>query len=201
MNKLIAISILSLLSTGAFAQNRDETSLNYNNVSVGYVSQTITSSDDSSVNYTFTGYGFDGSYLLTDHIFAIGSYASSSNSTDFDQSVTFTSTQLGLGYRYPLSKETDLNGTVTYLSNTFTSDSTGTGYVATVGISSVALSPDLETSIRYNSMSITQDGVKETSTGYGLGAKYSFTKNVYAGLSYLTVTNASRYILSIGYKF
>ena len=206
MKKLIALSAMSILSAAAFAEGKADTNLNYDEISAGYLSQTLKDDSGSGKSYTFTGYGFDGSYLITDSIYLVAGYSSSSNSKDFGKDTSINFTRLGVGYRFPMSKETDLNAALVYSNNTFTGSADTTTYGLNFGIRSVALSPDLETSINYAYQMSNQkqdDGTtkNKTRTGFNLVAKYQLTKNVFAGLSYLSITNASQYGLNIGYKF
>ena len=205
MKKMIALSALSLLSVAAFAEGKGDTNLNYDEITAGYLSQTFTDSD-SGKSFTFTGYGFDGSYLITDSIYLIGGYSSSSNSKDFGKDTSINFTRLGVGYRFPMSKETDLNAALSYSNNTFTGSTDTTNYGLNFGIRSVVLSPDLETGLNYVYQMSSQkqdDGTtkNKTITGFNLAAKYQLTKNVFVGLGYLSITNASQYALNLGYKF
>mgnify|MGYP006299283299 CR=1 FL=1 len=201
MKKLITLSALSLLSVAALAEGKTETGINYNEVSVGYISQGV---DNDGATDTFTGYGISGSFLISDSVFLTGAYNSTNHTYDDLGKITLSGTKIGLGYRMPLSDTTDLNvlGSYTsYSANTSPAQSQ-TSYGAYVGVRSVALSPDLETSIFYG-YGRKKDwyGVSSNVSSYMGGLKYAFMKNVTLNLDFTSQTKFTEYVLGVGYKF
>jgi len=98
MKKLIALAALTFISGLAMANEpgKSETGLDYNKIDVNYQTFKV-----SGVN--FTGYNAGGSFLVSDSIFVLGSYASLSHSG----STSRESSKLGLGYRMGIAANTD----------------------------------------------------------------------------------------------
>ena len=75
MRSILVMSVIAALSGVAFANEpgQSETGLDYNKIDLNY--QTFAAS-----GVTYTGYKTNGSFLFTDNIYALGSYASLTHS-------------------------------------------------------------------------------------------------------------------------
>ena len=197
MKKLIALSALTVLSATAFAENKTETSVNYNEVAVGYVSQDVTI---SGTKYTFTGYGLSAGALISERFFLIGSYGTTSNTTSGTKT-NIDQSKVGLGYRMPISDTTDFNILGSYSNTSVTSsadqNTTGIG----LGIRSIALSPDLETSLNYIYTSSKKLDTTTNESGYQAGLKYKITSNWFIAGDYYTRKDFNQYFISVGHRF
>lgn len=198
MKKLIALSALTVLSATAFAETKTENGLSYNEIGVGYVSQKLTG--DTSTN-TFKGYSVSASALVTESIFLFGGYTSTSHDFVPEGKVTLGDTKLGLGYRMPLSDNTDLNLIGHYSSATVTSSNNITATGLGVGIKTLALSPDLETTLAYVYYSQKDGSTTTNESGFTLGGKYKLPGNFFLNVEYLSTKDNKQYVLGGGYRF
>lgn len=199
MKKLIALSALTVLSATAIAEAKTENGLNYNEVSGEYVSQSVNTTDGTK---TFTGYGINASALVSESIFVLGSYASTSRTADGEKT-TLGQSQIGLGYRFGLSESTDLNLVGSYSSTPITGGSI-TGYMVGVGVRSL-VSPDVEADIAaiYSTSKDSSTDPTTTSSGSGFdaGLKFKLSNNLFIGINYLSVKDLAQYKIGIGYRF
>ena len=69
MKKLIALTVMTLISGLAMANEpgKSETGLDYNKIDINYISGTVNSK-------IYTGYGVEGSFLVSDSIYVLGNY-------------------------------------------------------------------------------------------------------------------------------
>lgn len=103
----------SILGTVLLLPTAQATELTYDYIGVGYTKLSV---DDSIID--FDGYVIDGSKLLTDRVFVILSYASTSGDTNLNSqkmSYDLNETRVGLGYRFPMADKTDLYGELGYI--------------------------------------------------------------------------------------
>jgi hypothetical protein len=107
MNRLFNFS-LAAAGVLAIAGAAQATDLNYNYVQVGY---SVVDIDD--VNEDIKSVGIDGSYLVTDTVYLFAGYADgeSDRFSGFGTSgrLGLESYTLGVGYRYELAPQTDVN--------------------------------------------------------------------------------------------
>lgn len=197
MKKLIALSALTVLSATAFAENKTETGVNYNEVSVGYVSQDITM---SGTKYTFTGYGLTAAALVSENFFLSGSYGATSNTTSGTKT-NIDQSKVGLGYRLPISDATDFNIFGSYSNTSVTSSADSNATSVGIGIRSIALSPDLETNLSYIYTSSKKLDTTTNGSGYQAGLKYKMTSNWFIDGNYLSRKDFNQYYVGVGYRF
>lgn len=198
MKKLIALSALTVLSATAFAENKTETGINYNEVGVGYVSQDVTTSGTKKI---FTGYGINGSALVSENIYLLASYGSTNRTSSDGSKITLGQTSFGLGYRLPVSNDTDFNAAIISSSTTVTSSDSISSYGIALGVSTVAINPDLQTSLKYVYQHSKQGTETGNKNGYDIGLKYKITSSVYIAADYLAVKDLNQYFVGVGYKF
>jgi hypothetical protein len=195
MKKVVLTSAL-LLSLGS-AQAAE--SPKWDSVSVSYQSVDLDSE-------TFTGFGISASKLLGDNFFVTGAYNKASDDVQvFDASVDLdlSTTTLGLGYRLPLSENTDFFGVLSYedmdaeASYQGSSENMGeNGFGAKIGVRSmVSDKVELGASIQY--VDITED----SDTVFAVSALYNFTKNFSAGIGYSKAEDMDTLSVSAYYFF
>jgi opacity protein-like surface antigen len=188
MKKLIALATLTFISGLAMASEpgKSETGLDYNKIDVDYMNFKVSSTN-------FTGYTTQGSFLITDDIFILGSYASLKHTG----STTIERSNLGLGYRLGIAASTDAFGSLAYSS--MTQSSTKTGYAATVGVRSKIADPvDVMGSYTYSTASTNHYNT------VNVGLNYKFTDMFFATAGYGSTTGSasvSTYTLGVGVKF
>jgi opacity protein-like surface antigen len=188
MKKLIALASLTFISGLAMANEpgKSETGLDYNKIELNYQSFA-----ESGV--TFTGYQTNGTFLFTDNIYALGSYANytHSGSTSIERS------NLGLGYRMGIAANTDAFTSLAYSS--MTQSSTNTGYALTLGVRSKIADPvDVTGSYTYTSLG------SNYFNSFNVGMNYKFTDMFYATAGYTSssgTASITQYNLGVGIKF
>jgi opacity protein-like surface antigen len=188
MKKLFAITSLALLTSTAFAAEagKTDTGLDYNELSVSYVSMEAESG-------TFAGYSLNATYLLTENFFIGGIYSSVEKSP-----YTLASTQGLIGYRLPIAATVDGYATVGYGLTTVTSSKDEQMYPLALGIrASVTPEIDLRASVNYTEAT-------EAQTGFSAGVKYKLNDNIFLNAAYMYSkgdTATTHYTLGIGIKF
>lgn len=182
MKKITLVSALICAAGATQAAERPE----WNQLSVSYQSSDYDYADDS-----LDGFGLSGSALVSEHVFiAAGFSRASEEYVVFGESVDvdYDSTSLGLGFRSPLSDNTDFFGAVSYekldVSFSYMGDSGSedeNGYGLTGGLRSM-LTESLEIYGALNYIDIAD----ESDTGVGIGADYYLTPNFALGVGYST---------------
>ncbi len=97
--RMLALAALLALSGAALASD-----LNYNYIEADYVTVDIDDFDED-----FDGWSVNGSFLLTEQVFMFGGYSDISTDQIGGFKLSSEGLTLGLGYRYELSRQTDLN--------------------------------------------------------------------------------------------
>ena len=188
MKKLIALAAMTLISGIAMANEpgKSETGIDYNKIDLNYQSFAVSGT-------TYTGYQTNGSFLFTDSIFVVGSYASLTHSG----STSIESSNLGLGYRLGIAANTDAITSVSYSS--MTQSSTKTGYAVTLGVRSKIADPvDVIGAYTYSSLG------SNYFNSLNVGVNYRFTDMFYATAGYTSTSGTAsinRYNLGLGFKF
>ncbi len=181
-----------LLSITFQAQAQVQT-LSYSFVELGYNDTTL---DFNGSDVDGDGFYGAASYEVSNSIFIGASIGSLSYDFDIDQDVF----ELGIGAHTPLSRQTDLYGTVSYLDAEVSQRILGTtddsGYALAVGIRHL-LTDTLEISGAINYVDIFNDD----STGLNLEARYYFGDVISTALAYATTDNADGLSLSIRINF
>lgn len=187
----IPILLLSIVFQ-AQAQAQVQT-LNYSFVELGY---NDTSIDVNGTDIDGDGFYGEASFEVSNSVFIGAGIGKLSYDFGIDQDVF----ELGIGAHTPLSRQTDLYGTVSYLdaevSQALLGSTDDTGYALAVGIRHL-LTDALEIAGAINYVDIFNDD----STGLNLEARYYFTELVSSGLEYSTTDNADGLSLSIRINF
>lgn len=97
--KLLALAGLLVIPGAALA-----TDLNYNYIEADYVTVDVDDIDED-----FDGWSVNGSFLLTEQVFMFGGYSDISSDSVGGFKLSTEGVTLGVGYRYELSRQTDLN--------------------------------------------------------------------------------------------
>lgn len=190
MKKLFAITSLALLSSVAAVAaeaGKTDTGLDYNELAVNYVSM------EAESGGTFTGYGINATYLLTENIFIGGGYTT----VDKD-STTIATTQGSIGYRMPLGPTLDGFVSVGYAYGKVTDSDGENMYPMALGIRA-SLTPEIDVRASVNYTEAT-----EAQTGFSAGIKYKFNNNMFVNGSYIYAKDTktyTTYLLGVGIKF
>ena len=188
MRSILVMSVIAALSGVAFANEpgKSETGLDYNKIELNYQSFAVS-------GVTFTGYQTNGTFLFTDNIYALGSYASLTHTG----STSIESSNLGLGYRMGIAANTDAFTSLAYSS--MTQSSTETGYAVTLGVRSKIADPvDVIGAYTYNSLG------SNYFNSFNVGMSYKFTDMFYATAGYTSTSGTASitsYNLGVGFKF
>ena len=189
MKKIVALAVASLVSSMAFAAEpgKTDTGIDYNKVEIDYTSFKI----GSVSNYA--GYYTSGSFLVSESIYVLANYASLSKTgkTDIEKS------NLGLGYRMPISSSADAFTSLAYASQT--AGTTKTGYNLALGVrAKVSSDADVAGSYAYSTAG------SYTYNTFGLNLKYNITDLVFVSGGYQSTTGSSSssgYTVGVGLKF
>jgi hypothetical protein len=183
----------------ASAQQPQANGLTYNYVGLGYGSLSLS---DSGVKATLTGFGIEAGALVTENVYIVGDYVSSSankvtvSGTSYNVGVDYNATGVGLGYRLPVSAGTDLTGSVGITRATAkvsgVSSTSDTIYPVSVGVRSA-----LNEAIQVGASGTVADG--DFSAGAFL--QYKVASNLGLVGSYAGANNGSGYTLSVRYLF
>jgi hypothetical protein len=194
----------ALLAAGLFAVSgaAHATDLNYDYLEVGY---TIVDLDDFNADLTALSLG--GSFLVTEEVYVFGNYADgrTENFNFFGDRgrLDLSGYTLGVGYRYALSRLTDLNFAAAFERQKFSgrrdlsylgSDSEN-GYSLTVGLRSL-VSPQFEFLA-----DVTYIDVGDDDTVLGLGGLWHFHPQVALGAGVTLGSDATGYGATLRFKF
>ena len=188
MRNILVMSVIAALCGVAFANEpgKSETGIDYNKIDINYQSFEVS-------GVTFTGYQTNGAFLITDNIYALGSYASLTHSG----STSIESSNLGLGYRMGIASNTDAFTTLAYSS--MTQSSTKTGYAVALGVRSKIADPvDVIGAYTYTSLG------SNYFNSFNVGVNYKFTDMFYATAGYTSssgTASITQYNLGVGIKF
>ena len=193
MKKIIALAVASLLSITAMAEGpaKTDTGINYNNVEIGYDTFVLNDYD-----YTWTGYGLGGNFLITDNIYATANYSSLTPQTSGGLD-NVEMTYVGLGYRFPVASSVDLITDLSYVSRTI--GTTDTGYRLTVGAKS-KISSAVELMGAYSYL----DVGSSTYNAFTGGLTLNVTDTFYGYGRYTSMTGSASittYSLGVGMNF
>ena len=192
MKKIIAIAVASLFAITAMAEGpaKTDTGINYNNVEVGYDTFIL---DD--YDFTWTGYGLGGSFLISENIYATANYNSLTPETSGLDNASLT--YVGLGYRLPVASSVDLFSDLSYVSRTI--GTTDTGYRITLGAKSkVASAVELMGAYSY------VDVGSSTYNAFTGGLRVNVTDTFYGYGRYTSMTGTNSittYSLGVGMNF
>jgi opacity protein-like surface antigen len=178
MKKILLTSAL-LLSLGsaqaAQAPRWDSVSASYQSVDVE--------------SQTFTGFGIAGSKLLDDNFFVTAGYRSVSDDirvSNESVEVDLNALSVGLGYRQPISQNTDVFGVVSYEDmevegsyQGYSQSNSDNGYGLQVGVRSMLTEQfELGASLQYI------DIADDSATAFAVSALYNFTEQFSAGIGF-----------------
>jgi opacity protein-like surface antigen len=106
-------TLSALIATAAFAPFVAQAEgLSYTFLEAGYLNTDIDEFDE-----TVGGWGLKGSFEITDNIFAFANYADQSAEIGRGLGdIDLQGWDLGVGYAYPIAKQTDIYGTIGYVS-------------------------------------------------------------------------------------
>ena len=194
MNLLRAPKIgLVVLAASASAAALAEDKLSYDYIEAIYIDTEI---DDRNFDVDGDGFGLSGSVSLNDNFFVNAGYGSQ----DFDGGVDVDQWSIGIGGHMPLSANTDLIGTVSYIDaevdSRFGSADTD-GYGLGIGVRSrVYDNIELQAGINYVDL---DDGGDDTS--FALGGRYYFVEQLSVGAGVEFADNASSWNLGVRLDF
>ncbi|WP_434928859.1 porin family protein [Shewanella sp. HL-SH2] len=178
MKEVVLASVL-LFSVGSIQAAE---SIRWDSASLSY--QTVELDE-----YDMSGFGISGTKLLNENIFVLGSYASVSDDVNVYGSnvdLEFNRLSLGLGYRYPVAKTTDLFGIVSYekmgVEASYqgnSDDDSENGFGLQGGVRTL-VAENIELSGALNYVDIGD----ASETGINLSAMYHFTEQFSASIGY-----------------
>ncbi|ABE54872.1 hypothetical protein Sden_1588 [Shewanella denitrificans OS217] len=198
MKKIVFTSTL-LLSMGSVQAAETAQAPRWDNVSVSYQSVDVE-------NKTLTGFGIAGSKLLGESFFITGGLSNASDdikTSNGNVDLDFNTKTLGLGYRLPLSHNTDVFGVVSYedmeaevkyQGNSVSGGDNGYGFE--VGVRSMVTEHvELGASIQYI------DKSEDSDTVFAVSALYNFTERFSAGIGYSKAEDLNTFSVSAYYFF
>ncbi len=198
MKKHIALA-LAIFPALALAQQTQGNGLTYNYAGIGYGALNF---NDSGVKANFSGFGLEAGALVTENVFLVGSYTSASankftlSGTSYAITMDIDQTNVGIGYRIPLSAGTDLTGSVGYargtVKTTGVGSTTATSYPVSVGIRSL-----LNESVQAGASGTVADG----DFSAGAFVQYKVVNNVGLVGSVSSQSSGTGYTLSVRYLF
>jgi hypothetical protein len=196
---LLALAFLPIFSS---AQEIRGNGLTYNYAGVGYGYLKF---DSEGVTGNLGGVGVEGGALLSENIFVVATYAAVSankfsvNGTSYAVNFDVDATAVDVGYRFPLSKGTDLNLTVGVARSNAKATVSGTS------ISSSDTSYPVGVAIRSALSDVVEVGangaISDGTFGGGAFLQYKATTNVGLVGSYAKSKNVDGYTLSVRYLF
>jgi Outer membrane protein beta-barrel domain len=198
MKKYILLA-LAVLPAVASAQEVQGNGLTYNYVGAGYGRLNYSS---DGVKATLTGFGIEAGALVAENIFLEGGYSSVSankfsvNGTSYNIGLDLNQTAVAVGYRLPLSKGTDLTGSVGITRGT--AKATGVSSVSdTIYPLSVGIRSAINEAIQLGASGTVADG------NFSAGAylQYKLGSNVGLVGSYSGSNYGNGYTLSVRYLF
>jgi hypothetical protein len=203
--KKFALVLAALgLSTSVLALESgiSETGISYNEVGVGYTSQSANSGDNTG---TATGAVIGAQALITKNIFTYGSYSMTSGTFAGGLgNVDSSDSLLGLGLRTAVASNVDVNLTASYL-NTKSSFLGTTGYFtgyATGATVRALVAPKLEANVGVSYYDVKNERFGSSSgTQYRIGTGYQFSEKIIGRAGYVTETGADGYTVSVNYLF
>jgi len=141
---MLVLAALSAIPGAALA-----TDLNYDYLEVDYVTVDVDDFDED-----FDGWSVNGSFLVAEQVFVFGGYADISTDRIGGFKLSSEGFTLGLGYRYELSRQTDLNFAAAFERVKADADLAGfgsesvseNGYSLAVGLRTL-VSPQLELAV------------------------------------------------------
>jgi hypothetical protein len=192
--KMLALAALLAIPGAALA-----TDLNYNYIEADYVSIDV---DDVDVD--FDGWSVNGSFLLSEQVFVFGGYSDISSDRIGGVKLSTEGVTLGIGYRYELSRQTDLNFAAAFERakakaefNGFGSESVSdSGYSLAVGVRHLA-APQLELGVG----AVYVDIGDEDDTTAVANALWHVTGQVALGVSLSLGSDATGYGAGVRFKF
>ena len=189
VSKIGLVVLAASASAAALAQDQ----LSYDYIQATYIDTEI---DDRNFDVDGDGLGLSGSVSLNDSFFVNAGYGSQ----DFDGGVDVDQWSIGIGGHMPLSANTDLIGTVSYIDaevdSRFGSADTD-GYGLGIGVRSrVYDNIELQAGINYVDL---DDGGDETS--FAFGGRYYFVEQLSVGAGVEFADNASSWNLGVRLDF
>jgi hypothetical protein len=198
MKKVLLTSAL-LLSIGSVQAAETAQAPRWDSVSVSYQSVDVE-------NETLTGFGIAGSKLLGESFFITGGLSNASDDIRISNEsveVDLNTLSVGLGYRQPISQNTDVFGVVSYedmeaeakyQGNSVSAGDNGYGFK--VGVRSIVTEQvELGASIQYIDIS------EDSDTVFAVSALYNFTERFSAGIGYSKAEDVNTLSVSAYYFF
>lgn len=187
--KIGVVVLAASVSASALAEDK----LSYDYIQAAY---TDTEIDDRNFDVDGDGLGLSGSVSLNDSIFVNAGFANQ----DFDRGVDVDQWSIGIGGHMPLTANTDLIGTVSYVDvevdSRFGSADTD-GYGLGIGVRSrVYDNIELEAGIKYVDL---DDGGDDTSLAFG--GRYYFVEQFSVGAGVELADDVSSWNLGVRLDF
>lgn len=188
--KLFALAALLAIPGAAIA-----TDLNYNYIEADYVTVDIDDIDED-----FDGWAINGSFLVAEQVFIFGGYSDLSSDQVMGFKLSTEGVTLGVGYRYELSRQTDLNFAAAYerakVKLTGFGSESDSGYSLAVGVRHL-VSPlvELGLGVAYVDIGDSDD------TSVSGNMLFHVTEQVALGLSLSLGSDATGYAAGVRFKF
>lgn len=192
--RMLALAGLLAIPGAALA-----TDLNYNYVEVDYVTVDVDDIDED-----FDGWAVNGSFLLSEQVFLFGGYSDISSDRIGGFKLSTEGVTLGMGYRYELSRQTDLNFAAAFerakakaeLSGFGSESVSESGYSLAVGVRHMA-APQLELGV--GAVYVDIGDADDTSANANL--LWHVTDVVALGVSLSLGSDATGYAAGVRFKF
>jgi len=152
--------------------------------------------DDTDIEPS--GLAIDGSALVGQDIFVMGTYAALSDDI-FGTDIDFNTMSLGLGYKHSVNNTTDVYGVLSYEYAEVEADGDDiddSGFGLTAGVRSM-VTDQVELSGVISYIDIADD----SETSFGVGADYFFTPEFSVGVAFSTSSDASTTAINARYSF
>ena len=193
--KLLPLFSLSAIALASIISTAHAGDLSYNYIEGGYSKYNI-----DEVDSAFT---VGGSYGVTNNINIIGSYSTTDIKTDGTADINMNQYEVGVGYHFPISDETDLTADVSYLSveaeasqGGVTISGSESGYGVGVGVRH-QLTDSIEAKAR-----VSYADIKDNSEmALTVGGRYNINEALSAGVDLTTVTDEGPEVITTSLRW
>lgn len=132
-------TLFALALAAALPMSAQASELSYSYVELDYNWMNI---DDEGLDIDPDGWGIKGSVSIADNWYLFGGYMQGDDTDDdFDVDVDVAQTNIGIGWRHPISDKADFNGELSYIHQNvdvdfggFDEDADGDGYRLSAGL-------------------------------------------------------------------
>lgn len=202
MKKFIILSSLLIASASANSAEQSKNSLSYNYIGIGYGANDL---DDGSTSMKLTGYGAEASGLINESFFITGVFSNAStdkvkvNSVSINADVDVQSYALGIGYRQPISADTDVYAIVGGVNQKVKLSATGVS--ETERASAATFDAGIKTLIAENLQLKIEAGVILGDMRGKTELQYKVSSNIAATAGFALGKDSTSYLLGIRYLY